>query len=110
MQGLRNRFAADEIIAVIEPRSHTMSLGTLRDELSTCCAAADSVYWFRGENIKWDLTEVVHASVVRATMDDDLNHLIRTLSYTAAAEAPAPHRHHEQRRDSAVSIASWPRR
>ena len=41
-----------------------MSLGTLRDELSTCCAAADSVYWFRGENIKWDLTEVVHASVV----------------------------------------------
>ena len=30
----------DEIIAVVEPRSHTMSLGTLRDELTTCCAAA----------------------------------------------------------------------
>ena len=40
LQGLRNRFAGDEIVAVIEPRSHTMSLGTLRDELSTCCAAA----------------------------------------------------------------------
>ena len=90
LQGLRNRFAADEIVAVIEPRSHTMSLGTLRDELSTCCAAADSVYWFRGENIKWDLTEVVHASVVRATMDDDLNHLIRTLS----ALPPPKHRRH----------------
>ena len=90
LQGLRNRFASDEIIAVIEPRSHTMSLGTLRDELSTCCAAADSVYWFRGENIKWDLTEVVHASVVRASMDDDLDHLIRTL----AALPPPKHRRH----------------
>lgn len=90
LQGLRNRFAGDEIVAVIEPRSHTMSLGTLRDELSTCCAAADSVYWFRGENIKWDLTEVVHASVVRATMDDDLNHLIRTLTTLP----PPKHRRH----------------
>jgi UDP-N-acetylmuramate: L-alanyl-gamma-D-glutamyl-meso-diaminopimelate ligase len=90
LQGLRNRFAADEIVAVIEPRSHTMSLGTLRDELSTCCAAADSVYWFRGENIKWDLTEVVHASVVHATMDDDLNHLVHTL----ATLPPPKHRRH----------------
>jgi UDP-N-acetylmuramate: L-alanyl-gamma-D-glutamyl-meso-diaminopimelate ligase len=90
LQGLRNRFAGDEIVAVIEPRSHTMSLGTLRDELSTCCAAADSVYWFRGENIKWDLTEVVHASVVDAAMDDDLDHLIRRL----AALPPPKHRRH----------------
>ena len=67
-----------------------MSLGTLRDELSTCCAAADSVYWFRGENIKWDLTEVVHASVVRATMEDDLDHLIRKL----ATLPPPKHRRH----------------
>jgi UDP-N-acetylmuramate: L-alanyl-gamma-D-glutamyl-meso-diaminopimelate ligase len=90
LQGLRNRFAGDELVAVIEPRSHTMSLGTLRDELSTCCAAADSVYWFRGENIKWDLTEVVHASVVRATMDDNLDHLIRSLVQLA----PPKHRRH----------------
>src|SRR5262249_487156 len=80
----------DEIVAVIEPRSHTMSLGTLRDELSTCCAAADSVYWFRGENIKWDLTEVVHASVVKASMDDDLDHLVRTL----VPLPPPKHRRH----------------
>ena len=90
LQGLRNRFPGDEIVAVIEPRSHTMSLGTLRDELSTCCAAADGVYWFRGENIKWDLTEVVHASVVKAAMDDDLEHLARTL----AALPPPKHRRH----------------
>ena len=55
LQGLRGNVGADEIIAVVEPRSHTMSLGTLRDELATCCAAADRAFWFRGENIKWDL-------------------------------------------------------
>jgi len=80
LQGLRNQVGAEEIVAVIEPRSHTMSLGTLRDELATCCAAADRVYWFRGENIKWDLGEVVHASVVPAAMDDDLGHLAERLA------------------------------
>jgi len=85
LQGLRNRVGSDEIVAVIEPRSHTMSLGTLRSELATCCAAADSVYWFRGENIKWDLAEVVHASVVPAAVDDDLDRLVHTL-----AQLPAP--------------------
>ena len=65
LQGLRKRVGSEEIIAVIEPRSHTMSLGTLREELKTCCAPADQVFWFRGENIKWDLTEVVQGCVTR---------------------------------------------
>jgi UDP-N-acetylmuramate: L-alanyl-gamma-D-glutamyl-meso-diaminopimelate ligase len=90
LQGLRNQVGADEIVAVIEPRSHTMSLGTLRAELNTCCAAADQVFWFRGENIKWDLAEVVHASVVPATMDDNLEHLARRL---ASLPAPKTRRH-----------------
>jgi UDP-N-acetylmuramate: L-alanyl-gamma-D-glutamyl-meso-diaminopimelate ligase len=90
LQGLRKHVGIDEIVAVVEPRSHTMSLGTLRDELSNCCAAADAVYWFRGENIKWDLTEVVHGSVIPAAMDDDLDHLVRTL---AALPAPKTRRH-----------------
>ncbi len=81
LQGLRNKVGTAEIVAVIEPRSHTMSLGTLRSELNTCCAAADSVYWFRGENIKWDLTEVLHDSVVPAHVEDDLDRLVTTLAH-----------------------------
>jgi len=80
LQGLRKKVGSDEIIAIIEPRSHTMSLGTLRSELTTCCAAADAVYWFRGENIKWDLTEVVQACVVPAHQHDDLDNLISALT------------------------------
>lgn len=90
LQGLRRRVGGDEIVAVIEPRSHTMSLGTLRDELATCCAAADTVFWFRGENIRWDLTEVVSSSVIPASLDDDIDHLVSVL---AALPAPKRQRH-----------------
>ena len=80
LQGLRNKVGNEEIIAVVEPRSHTMSLGTLRHELSTCCAAADEVYWFRGENIKWDLSELVANCVIPAHQHDNLDRMIDTLA------------------------------
>jgi UDP-N-acetylmuramate: L-alanyl-gamma-D-glutamyl-meso-diaminopimelate ligase len=56
-----------------------MSLGTLRHELTTCCAAADQVFWFRGENIKWDLAEVVQHCVVPAQQFDSIDKLVETL-------------------------------
>ena len=80
LQGLRKKVGSDEIIAVIEPRSHTMSLGTLRSELTTCCSAADAVYWFRGENIRWDLSEVVQECVVPAFQFDNLERLADALA------------------------------
>jgi UDP-N-acetylmuramate: L-alanyl-gamma-D-glutamyl-meso-diaminopimelate ligase len=65
-----------------------MSLGTLRGELKTCCAAADEVYWFRGENIKWDLSELVQECVIPAHQHDNLEKLMDTL-----AKLPAKRRH-----------------
>ena len=56
-----------------------MSLGTLRHELTTCCAAADQVIWFRGENIKWDLTEVVQHCVVPAQLVDKYDAAVNTV-------------------------------
>jgi len=88
LQGLRRKVGNDEIVAIIEPRSHTMSLGTLRAELTTCCSAADSAYWFRGENIRWDLSEVVQACVVPAYQFDDLDRLM-----DAVARLPPRRRH-----------------
>ena len=88
LRGLRNRVGDDEILAIVEPRTHTMSLGTLRDELAACCGAADRVFWFRGENIKWDLAEVVSNCVVPARLFDDLDSLMR-----AVAGLPRRRRH-----------------
>ena len=88
LQGLRHKVGNEEIVAVVEPRSHTMSLGTLRHELINCCAAADQVLWFRGSNIKWDLSEVVQNCVVPAQQYDNLDRLINALT-----KLPAKKRH-----------------
>ena len=88
LQGLRNRVGDEEILAIIEPRTHTMSLGALRGELTTCCAAADRVFWFRGENIRWDLGEVVSNGVVPGQLFDDLDALM-----VAVKQRPRRRRH-----------------
>ncbi len=80
LQGLRNKIGNEQIIAVVEPRTHTMSLGTFHHELATCCAPADEVFWFRGENIKWDLSELVQNCVVPARQFDDLDRLVDELA------------------------------
>jgi UDP-N-acetylmuramate: L-alanyl-gamma-D-glutamyl-meso-diaminopimelate ligase len=80
LQALRDRVGGDEIVAVIEPRSHTMRLGTLREELVTCCAAADSAIWYRPENLSWDITDVTRKSVVPATVEQNLERLIRRIA------------------------------
>ena len=81
LQGLRENSSTDEIVAIIEPRTHTMSLGTLQNELTTCCAAADRVVWFRGSNIKWDVHQLAANCVVEATVENNtellIDHLLR---------------------------------
>jgi UDP-N-acetylmuramate: L-alanyl-gamma-D-glutamyl-meso-diaminopimelate ligase len=64
-----------------------MSLGTLRHDLTTCCAAADQVLWFRGDNIKWDLSEVVQHCVIPARQFDDLERLMEAI-VTLPAKKP----------------------
>ena len=92
LQGLRAQFSQDEIIAIIEPRTHTMSLGSLRNELTQCCAAADQVIWFRGERIKWDLHEIAEACVVPAKIVGNVNNLIKQL--VSAKPQPNARRQH----------------
>ena len=76
LQALRNRVGAELIVAIVEPRTHTMSLGALRKDLANCCAPADEVVWYRDKNIRWDLTELVRDSVVPATICDDIDEIV----------------------------------
>ena len=76
LQGLRNKVGNEEIVAIIEPRTHTMSLGALRRELATCCAPADQAVWFRGANIQWDLDGLVAECVTPARQFSDVEQLI----------------------------------
>jgi UDP-N-acetylmuramate: L-alanyl-gamma-D-glutamyl-meso-diaminopimelate ligase len=94
LEGLRQAVGNEEIAAVIEPRTHTMSLGTLRNELTTCCAAADRVVWFRAENIKWDLTEIQQSCVVPAKLYDKHDLLINAILGDAEEAANSGKKRH----------------
>ena len=93
LQGLRAAVGAEHVTAIIEPRSHTMSLGTLRNELATCCAPADEAIWFRTPRLTWDLSEVVSSSVVPARMADDVDRLARTIETDISARPAGAARH-----------------
>ena len=80
LQALRHRVGAQRIVAVVEPRTHTMSLGALRKDLAHCCAPADEVIWYRARNIRWDLNELVRKSVVPATLLDDIDAIVERVT------------------------------
>ena len=92
LRGLRAKVGTGaRIVAVVEPGTHTMSLGALRADLALCCAAADQALWFRGANIRWDVGELARASPVPATVETDIDRLADTI---AALPATATHACH----------------
>ena len=91
LEGLRARVGSERIVAVVEPRTHTMSLGTLRGKLTNCCAAADEAIWFRGENIRWDVGEVVRDSLTPASVEFEITSLVERI---ATLETSGPHPTH----------------
>ncbi len=63
LKGLRESVGDDEhIVAVIEPRSNTMRMGTHSAQLAESIAPADRVFWFNPPNLSWDLASVIEAS------------------------------------------------
>lgn len=52
---LRTQVGANRrILAVLEPRSNTMKLGTMKDRLAESLAGADKVFCYRGKDVTWD--------------------------------------------------------
>ncbi|WP_114418481.1 UDP-N-acetylmuramate:L-alanyl-gamma-D-glutamyl-meso-diaminopimelate ligase [Marinospirillum perlucidum] len=52
LEGMKPR-CQGRLLAVIEPRSNTMQLGTLRSRLADSVAAADQVFWYQNEQMSW---------------------------------------------------------
>jgi len=61
LEALRARVGRARIVAVVEPRSHTMRLGVHRDTLAPALRAADRVWLFKPPDLDWDLEQVVTA-------------------------------------------------
>jgi len=58
LDALRSRVGTDRIIAVLEPRSNTMKMGTHKETLAASLDGADQVVLYQGPDVKWDLSTI----------------------------------------------------
>jgi len=87
LEGLRAKVGAERILAVLEPRSNTMKLGTMAARLPAALATADLVFCF-GQNegkqaLGWDPTVVLASLGTRLQAHDQLDALVQALASQA---------------------------
>jgi UDP-N-acetylmuramate: L-alanyl-gamma-D-glutamyl-meso-diaminopimelate ligase len=82
LAGLRGRVGSARILAVLEPRSNTMKLGTMKDALPGSLQAADCVFCY-GANLGWDAAAALAPLGEKALVSDDLADLIQRIAATA---------------------------
>lgn len=75
LEGLRQKIGARRILAVLEPRSNTMKLGTMKAQLPESLREATRVYCFAG-NLGWDAAAVLAPMGAHAKVFDDLRQLV----------------------------------
>jgi UDP-N-acetylmuramate: L-alanyl-gamma-D-glutamyl-meso-diaminopimelate ligase len=88
--GLRGRVAHQpeaRILAVLEPRSNTMKLGTMKEALPRSLTGADLVFCY-GAKLGWDAAAALAPMGEKAQVSDDLGELIERI---VAAARPGDH-------------------
>ena len=83
LQGIRAQVGDAKVIAVIEPRSNTMRLGTHQALLADSVVNADRVCWFQPPGMDWSLDDIAAQSAVPSAVYSDtgalINDLVKTL-------------------------------
>ncbi len=79
VDGLRRRVGKERIIAVLEPRSNTMKLGTHSAALAQALAPADRIWLYQGPDIKWDVAGSVATLGARASVATTMDALVEAL-------------------------------
>src|SRR3984885_9156395 len=85
LDGLRRRSGAARIVAVLEPRSHTMRMGVHQHTLAPALAAADEGWLYTPPDLGWDTAAVLAALGSRAHASADVDALARELAQHARA-------------------------
>ena len=72
LEGLRSKIGKNRIVAIIEPRSNTMKLGKMKDDLLMSLKEADIIFCF-SKNLSWDPKILFqNISNVNVTNDRDI--------------------------------------
>jgi UDP-N-acetylmuramate: L-alanyl-gamma-D-glutamyl-meso-diaminopimelate ligase len=80
LEGLRGRFPAARIVAVLEPRSNTMKLGVHRDQLAPALAQADQSWFLTSPDLAWDLPAALAPLGPRAHCLEGVDSLVKELA------------------------------
>lgn len=80
--GLRSKVGGGRILAVLEPRSNTMKLGVMKDQLPGSLAGADRVYCYTPE-LGWDPRVTLAPLGTKASCENDLEALVSAVSTEA---------------------------
>jgi UDP-N-acetylmuramate: L-alanyl-gamma-D-glutamyl-meso-diaminopimelate ligase len=83
LDGLRRRVGAARILAVLEPRSHTMRMGVHQQTLAPALAGADEVWLYAPPDLGWDVGAVARELGARGHVSGDINALVRELAGAA---------------------------
>jgi len=85
--GLRKKVGAARILAVLEPRSNTMKLGTMKEALPGSLTEADLVFGFGAQSgrdaLGWDLAEALAPLGQKAAAFHDLDALVQAVKTAA---------------------------
>ena len=82
--GLRSKVGGGRILAVLEPRSNTMKLGVMKDQLPRSLAGADRVYCYT-QGLGWDPRVTLAPLGTKASCEGDLDALVSAVSAEARA-------------------------
>lgn len=85
--GLRRKVGDARILAVLEPRSNTMKLGTMKAQLPASLDQVDAAFCYAG-NLGWDAAAALAPMGPRAAVFDQLDGLVDVV---AAAARPGDH-------------------
>jgi len=71
LEGFRHKIGSDQVLAIIEPGSHTMRKGTHAQTLAESTACADQIIWFQPPNIAWQMAEHIKGDQHQIVVDRD---------------------------------------
>ena len=78
LAGLRKHVGDKRIFAVLEPRTNTMKLGTMREMLPGSLAVADVVFVY-AKNLGWDVAKSLEPIGTKTGVFDDLDAMVNAI-------------------------------
>ena len=80
--GLRGKVGQSRILAVLEPRSNTMKLGTMKAQLPASLQGADAVFCYAG-GVDWDVAGAMSPLGDKVVVQQDLGTLVEAIAREA---------------------------